>query len=578
MTNEEASGTGRDELVEPAPAAQLPSGLAALPTAFLVLLAANYAWTARDLVRGWMADDQVVLSLIVVAGAAFVAWDRRRDLALAFARPAPAWPGAILLFMSLALLVVGTRAHFTFYGGRTGLFLRGTSLLCLLAGAVTLCGGWRALALIALPSVMLVFAYPGNFATTIWLAIPLQHFATTASAGLLSLLGVELLREGQIIQTASFVANVETGCSGIRSLITMLPTALFVGAYGLRRPATRVVLVLLVVPLVLSVNVLRITATVVLGTHVSQRIAEGFFHYSAGLGMFVVCLLVMLGMVKLLERTEPAGSAAAGPDGDEDPVPSMESGGGRALAGTLVGLALLMGIGYQGWELTRMRRAARTYPDGLMDGIPYRMGRWEGSDTQLEVDVAELVHCTSWVSREYRAPGGAPIQVLLLYRRPAADGGYVKRKRLSAMHPLVRLNGPVESRLEHIDLGERMPDGLAFPMRSGASDHGQILLSGWHLVGRSPPLKRRSGLLGMVVYGVAESMRANRLFGPEVSCHLASSAAHSSGEAGRSHAELAALLASEVVGAIADHRDGVSGRSSPDEDLTPGAVGSGLGR
>ena len=91
---------------------------------FLFLL--DYAWTFHDLLRGWIDRDRLVLGLIVLAGAAFLVRDRRKELARARVKPSR-W-GLAVLAVSLVLLLVGVRAGVVFRGGMSSVFMRGVSL------------------------------------------------------------------------------------------------------------------------------------------------------------------------------------------------------------------------------------------------------------------------------------------------------------------------------------------------------------------------------------------------------------------------------------------------------------------
>ncbi len=511
--------------LDPAPSGASHRRRHAAPWIILgALFALTYAWTFRDFVRASIASERLVLSLVIFAGAAFLVWDRQDEIARAEIKPSM-W-GLGLLGVSVLLLAVGTRAHFVFYGGKMGIFLRGMSGVVFLCGALLLFAGWRPFRPFLLPAVLLVFVYPENFLTSVWLAVPLQRFATTFSARVVSLLGIEVAQRGHLLETATFAANVDEGCTGIRSLLTVVPTAIFISAYALRKPATRVALVLLAVPLTLFANVFRVSATVVLGTYFGTRIAEGFFHYFAGLAIFVVCLAGLLVLVRLLKQVEGREDTA------EEQLPSFGQSSsatipwavlsGNRTAFWALGVALVIGLFCQAHDLHRVWASARKYPDAALGAVSNRIGEWTGHELEVELDLAELVHASAWLLREYRSPGGAPIQVLVLYRKPGAKATYEKRKRISWVHPFYRGIRQERTQLVEVSTESALVPRLDLHVSTVTSPNGSVLISGWHQLGLRPPQGRPRGFLRLAVYGVVQSLIGRQLSTPEVSCYFVS--------------------------------------------------------
>jgi exosortase len=126
------------------------------------------------------------------------------------------------------------------------------------------------------------------------------------------LLGVPVLRDGNILHLAAIPLEVADACSGIRSLISLTTLAIIYGYLMERRIAMRVVLAVAAVPIAVIANSLRIVGTGVLVQYWAPDKAEGFFHEFSGWLIFVVSLLMLYALHQLLRAIwkdpEPAVS------------------------------------------------------------------------------------------------------------------------------------------------------------------------------------------------------------------------------------------------------------------------------
>jgi exosortase len=134
------------------------------------------------------------------------------------------------------------------------------------------------------------------------IAIPLQLFASSMAARLIQEFGGSVHRDGNIIQLPGLSLGVAEACSGLSSLSTLFIAALLVGFLGLRRSVTKVVLVVISIPLAIGVNVLRITGTAVLATY-HENLAMGFYHSFGGWLVFVISFAVLVFCSSLLQRS-----------------------------------------------------------------------------------------------------------------------------------------------------------------------------------------------------------------------------------------------------------------------------------
>ena len=148
------------------------------------------------------------------------------------------------------------------------------------------------------PLAYLLFMVPLPSSWVTPLIVELQLLVSGFAVDVLHFAGVTILKEGNVLILAGdrmlFVAEA---CSGITSLITLLPIGVFVAYFTEHVLWRRIVLVAEVVPIALAGNLLRVLITVWLSIEISVEFAtEGPLHEWAGILTYVVgciCLLAV---------------------------------------------------------------------------------------------------------------------------------------------------------------------------------------------------------------------------------------------------------------------------------------------
>src|SRR6266480_6673242 len=125
------------------------------------------------------------------------------------------------------------------------------------------------------------------------ITFPLQLLASKVAATVLPLLGVPVLREGNVINLPAMVLEVAEACSGIRSLLSLATLAIIYGYLMESRISIRVILALASLPIAIAANSLRIVGTGLLVQYWDPQKAEGFFHLFSGWLIFVISLLML---------------------------------------------------------------------------------------------------------------------------------------------------------------------------------------------------------------------------------------------------------------------------------------------
>lgn len=257
-----------------------------------LLIGVLYFDVMRRLILQWVNDPNFSHGFFVPLFSAYVLWQRRNQLRKLEVRPS--WLGLVVMAVALATLVVGVLG--------AELFLSRASLVLLLAGVVIQLLGWNWLAAIIFPWAFLFLMIPIPAILFNQIAFPLQLLAARTATALLSLLGVPVLREGNVIQLAAMSLEVVDACSGIRSLISLLTLALIYGYLLEPKWLNRTLLALAAIPIAVLANAVRVMGTGLLGQYWSPDKAQGFFHEFSGWVIFVLSLGMLFLFHTLLQK------------------------------------------------------------------------------------------------------------------------------------------------------------------------------------------------------------------------------------------------------------------------------------
>jgi len=278
---------GRFQGLGSAPAPALVAGLA-----FLLLF-----WEPlRTLARDWWTDPDAGHGLLLGPLAIWLAW--RRGLAGGIPGEAGGHrvTGLVLLAGAVVLRYLS--------GLAAELFTMRLSMMGAGFGLVVFLWGWRQLRAWWLPALLLVLSIPIPDVVLNSLAFPLQLKASQGGAALLEWRQVPVRVAGNVILMPGQTLFVTEACSGLRSLTALIALGTLVGGLWLRRPWTRILLVLGTLPVAMALNSVRIFLTGFLVYYVSPGLGEGFMHYSEGWAIFTVAFGVLGGLAWVLSRAE----------------------------------------------------------------------------------------------------------------------------------------------------------------------------------------------------------------------------------------------------------------------------------
>jgi exosortase len=259
---------------------------------FGVLILVCYAPILVSLIGQWSTNDDMGHGFFVPLIAGYIVWQRRDELAAL--TPKPNWWGLAVVVLGGLQLVAATLG--------AELFTARTAFVITLIGVVWLMCGTAILKRVAFPLCLLFFMVPIPAVIYSRITFPLQILASELADGALSLLGVPVLREGNILELPTQQLSVVEACSGIRSLLSLTFLSLVYGYFFEKRAWIRVVLFAATIPIAIVANGSRVTVTGILTQSSKPELAAGFFHESTGWVIFMIALAILVVFHQALQR------------------------------------------------------------------------------------------------------------------------------------------------------------------------------------------------------------------------------------------------------------------------------------
>jgi len=256
----------------------------------VALVAVLYAPVLEGLVIQWWQDPDYSHGFLVPVFAGYVLWRERHRWMSSEIRPSNF--GLVVMLGAIGLLLVGSLG--------AELFTSRFSLLVLLAGILLFLAGWKLLRAVSFPLAFLILMIPIPVLIYNQITFPMQLIASRFATFWLELVQVPVLREGNVLILPNYSLEVVEACSGIRSLMTLITLAVAYGYLMEPRRWIRYALVVLMLPVAIVSNAIRIMGAGILTFHFGPAAAEGFLHEFSGWVIFLAALVLMFACHKIL--------------------------------------------------------------------------------------------------------------------------------------------------------------------------------------------------------------------------------------------------------------------------------------
>ena len=248
-----------------------------------------FAWVAMH----WRLAPDFRINWAVLAVAAIAAWREREALAAAAVRPS--WLGTVVVGVALLVHVVGYRSQLP--------RLSIASVPVALWGLSLAVWGPRVARILAFPCAYVLLAFTNSL--LVELTMPLRLMASRLAVLLLQGVGIGASNNGTVVFAAAgggFQFDVEEGCSGLRSLVTMTALAAPYAYFTMSTNVRRLALFALSVPLAMLANALRIFSLGVVAEGIGMRLAMSLYHDFSGYLVFFLSLLLLIGAGSILNQ------------------------------------------------------------------------------------------------------------------------------------------------------------------------------------------------------------------------------------------------------------------------------------
>ena len=211
------------------------------------------------------------------------------------ARPGQPWLTTAGILVSLGLYIFGRAYDF--------ISLEVLGLYGVCVSFLNAYFGVSALVRIWFPLLYLGFIIPPPGWAIDYLTVGMKEFVSMMSTEVLQLFGIPISREGVTLRVAQYLLLVEDACSGMNSLVGLVAISLFY-IYLLRNASWKysIGLTVLVIPIALLANMIRIIVLVLLTYFFGDGVAQGFLHSVAGLFLFATALILVFAIDNILAR------------------------------------------------------------------------------------------------------------------------------------------------------------------------------------------------------------------------------------------------------------------------------------
>ncbi len=330
--------------------------------------------------------------------------------------PTDRWPGVLVIIVGLLVAILGNLTRIP--------DIVTYAMIIWTGGVVLTIFGWKRGMTHQLGVVHLVFMLPLPQFLYWKLTIFLQYISSEIGVWFVSLAGVSVFLEGNVIDLGVYKLQVAEACSGLRYLFPILSFS-YLFAILYRGPLWhKAVLLLSAAPLTVLMNSVRIGIIGVLVDRYGIEQAEGFLHFFEGWVIFLSCIAILFAMAVTLQRLTP------------NPMPlrdvidlDFEGFGGifariltirwsvAVACGALVTFAVSASWVWFGDPETQKvdREPFALYPP--------QIGEWSGATYRLDANIEEVLGATDYLNATFYKSGETePVSMFVAFYEKQTEG------------------------------------------------------------------------------------------------------------------------------------------------------------
>lgn len=312
----------------------------------------------------------------------------------------PSWLGLLVIAGGFGIYILGEIFDSS--------YIPSFSFVVVLAGLLFLVGGWELVRFMGFPLFLLILMIPSNTWIIKHISLHLQLISSTLAAGLLSGLGIPVLRQGNIIDLGVHQLQVVAACSGLRYLLSLLTLGLIYCYFYQRRFWKAALLIVAVIPAAILANALRVSAMAL----VPALQEEGFLHEFTGWLIFIGCLGILILFNWILNYLWPDRRPRQNQTDTSKPPPP-KTGASKSLSPYLIAaLALVIGLN------SVPHRLAQAPPVPLLqsfDHFPLTIGPWSGKRGYIDPATVKVLGTKDYLDATFVGPGNKTVSLWIAY-------------------------------------------------------------------------------------------------------------------------------------------------------------------
>lgn len=240
----------------------------------------------------WRSNDFYGHAYAIPAVAAYLAFGNRLRIRAALRELRPTVYGPLVVFAVASIQVVALIGD--------AAFVAGLGIPLLIAATAYAVGGTALLRPLTLPLGFLALMVPPPGSVMDQILLDLKLFVSKTAVDILRLFGETIGREGNTIMLPDHNLFVADACSGLTSIVTMIPLACIVAYFLSRGIWRRAVIVASVIPLAITANIIRVVVTVRMSSIWGPETTQGALHETFGLATFVGGTLTVIAVARVL--------------------------------------------------------------------------------------------------------------------------------------------------------------------------------------------------------------------------------------------------------------------------------------
>jgi exosortase D (VPLPA-CTERM-specific) len=260
------------------------------------------------------------------------------------------------------------------------------------------------------------------------ISLQLQLISSKLAAGLLSGLGIPVLRQGNIIDLGVRQLQVVAACSGLRYILSLLTLGVIYCYFYQRRFWKAALLIVSLIPAAIIANALRVAA-MALFPSLQQ---EGFWHNFSGWLIFMGCMGFLILFNRILNSLRPEVRQSESIETASEP-PAPLSRSSKSLTPYLISalaLALLLNS-----VPHRLAKAPNVPLLQSFDHFPLTLGPWQGKRSFIDPAIIQVLGTKDYFDATYIGPQNKPVSLWIAYY------GNLKRKSALDHSPLACMAG-----------------------------------------------------------------------------------------------------------------------------------------